>query len=114
MQSQAVAQLGVSYDLRVVKLFGQYMYTDNTVRTGNFHINTAQGGVTVPLGPGSVMASYAYSRDGGGLDQTRQTWALGYDYPLSKRTDLYAAYMNDRITGQSTGDTFGAGVRAKF
>jgi len=60
------------------------------------------------------MASYAYSRDGGGLDQTRQTWALGYDYPLSKRTDLYAAYMNDRFTGQSTGDTFGAGVRAKF
>jgi len=26
----------VSYDLRVVKLFGQYMYTDNTVRTGTF------------------------------------------------------------------------------
>lgn len=114
MQSQAVAQFGASYDLRVVKLFGQYMYTDNTVRTGNFHINTAQGGMTVPLGPGSVMASYAYSRDAGGLDQTRQTWALGYDYPLSKRTDLYAAYMSDRITGQSTGETFGAGVRAKF
>jgi predicted porin len=114
MQSQSVAQLGLSYDLRVVKLFGQYMYTGNVVRSGGFHVNTAQGGVTVPAGPGSVMASYAYSRNSGGLDQVRQTWALGYDYPLSKRTDLYAAYMNDHISGQSSGDTFGAGVRARF
>lgn len=114
MQSQSVAQLGMSYDLKLVKFFGQYMYTSNEVRTGGFHVNTGQGGVTVPAGTGTVMASYAYSRNAGGLDQTRQTWALGYDYPLSKRTDLYAAYMNDHISGQSTGDTFGAGIRAKF
>ena len=44
------------------------------------------------------MASYAYSRDGGGFDQTRQTAAIGYDYPLSKRTDIYAAYMYDHIS----------------
>ena len=77
-------------------------------------MNTAQGGVTVPVGPGSVMASYAYSRDGGGLDQTRQTAAVGYDYPLSKRTDIYAAYMYDKITSQSSGNTYGVGLRAKF
>jgi predicted porin len=60
------------------------------------------------------MASYAYSRDSGGLDQTRRTWAVGYDYPLSKRTDVYAAYMNDRLSSLSTGQTIGAGIRAKF
>ncbi|MDN7176847.1 porin [Caballeronia sp. SEWSISQ10-4 2] len=115
-KSQSAAQLGVSYDLKYVKFFGQYMYTKNDIDlgAGSFHVNTVQGGVSVPIGVGSVLASYAYSRSNGGLDQTHQTWALGYDYPLSKRTDVYAAYMNDHYVGQSTGDTFGVGVRAKF
>jgi predicted porin len=113
-KSQSVAQLGASYDLKYVKFFAQYMYTKNDIEPTSFHVNTGQGGVTVPLGPGTVMASYAYSRSNGGLDQTHKTWALGYDYPLSKRTDVYAAYMNDKYTSVSTGDTFGVGIRAKF
>ncbi|MCA3792275.1 MAG: porin [Burkholderia sp.] len=114
MKSQGVALVGATYDLKLVKLFGQYMYTKNDQVAGSWHVNTAQGGVSVPLGVGNAMASYAYSRDAGGLDQSRQTWAVGYDYPLSKRTDVYAAYMNDKISGLSSGNTFGAGIRAKF
>jgi predicted porin len=114
MKSQSVGQLGMSYDLKFIKFYGQYMYTYDAQTIGSWHVNTAQGGVSVPLGTGTVMASYAYSRDGGGLDQTRQTAALGYDYPLSKRTDLYAAYMYDHFTNQSSGDTFGVGIRSKF
>jgi len=115
LKSQGVAQIGMSYDLKYVKLYGQYMYTDNRSDfAGSWHVNTAQGGFGVPLGVGTVMASYAYSRDSGGLNQTRNTAAIGYDYPLSKRTDLYAAYMYDHIDNQSSGDTFGVGVRAKF
>ncbi|CAM2183266.1 Porin [Burkholderia latens] len=114
MKSQGIGLVGATYDLKYVKLFGQYMYTKNDQVAGSWHVNTAQGGVSVPLGVGNAMASYAYSRDGGGLDQTRQTWAVGYDYPLSKRTDVYAAYMNDHISGLSNGNTFGAGIRAKF
>lgn len=114
-KSQSVGQLGASYDLKFVKFYGQYMYTKNDkISGGSWHVNTEQGGVTVPAGPGTVMASFAYSRDGGGLNQTRRTWALGYDYPLSKRTDLYAAYMNDHLNSLSTGQTVGAGIRAKF
>ncbi len=91
------------------------MYTKNDGLTGGgWHVNTGQGGATVPVGPGTVMASYAYSRDSGGLNQTRQHRAIGYDYPLSKRTDLYAAYMNDQLSNLSTGQTVGAGIRAKF
>ncbi len=114
LKSQGVGQVGMTYDLKYVKFFGQYMYTKNDQQVGSWHVNTAQGGVSAPIGAGTAMASYAYSRDGGGLNQTRQTWALGYDYPLSKRTDLYAAYMYDHIDNQSTGDTFGVGIRAKF
>jgi predicted porin len=114
LRSQSVGQLGLTYDFKVIKLYGQYMYTRNEVSTGNYSVNTGQLGVTVPAGPGTVMASYAYSRDSGGSEQKRNTWALGYDYPLSKRTDVYAAYMYDRLSGQSSGDTFGVGIRAKF
>jgi predicted porin len=113
-KSQSVAQLGASYDLKFVKFFAQYMYTKNDIEPTSFHVNTGQGGVTVPLGPGSVMASYAYSRSNGGLDQTHKSWAVGYDYPLSKRTDVYAAYLNDKYTSLSSGNTYGVGLRAKF
>ena len=88
MKKPGIAQVGATYE-KYVKLFGQYMYLKNKV-AGSWHVNTAQGGVSVPLGVGNAMASYAYSRDSGGLDQTRQA-AVG-DYPLSKRTDVYAAY----------------------
>ncbi|MDE1181537.1 porin [Paraburkholderia sp.] len=114
LKSQSVAQVGVSYDLKYVKMFAQYMYTYNNQDITSWHVNTGQGGVTVPVGPGSVMASYAYSRDGGGYNQTRSTAAVGYDYPLSKRTDVYAAYMYDHISNQSSGNTYGVGLRAKF
>ena len=112
--SQSVGQLGASYDLKYVKFFAQYMYTHNDIQPGSFHVNTGQGGVTIPLGTGTVMASYAYSRSNGGLDQTHKSWALGYDYPLSKRTDVYAAYLNDKYNSIGSGDTFGVGIRAKF
>jgi predicted porin len=114
MESQSVAQLGATYDLKYVRFFGQYMYTDNAQDTGSWHVNTAQGGLTVPAGLGWIMASFAYSRDGGGLDQTRQTTSIGYDYPLSKRTDVYAAYMYDHLSNQTSGDTYGVGIRTKF
>jgi predicted porin len=114
LKSQSVSQFGLTYDLKYVKFFGQYMYTYDDQQQGSWHVNTAQGGITVPVGAGAINASYAYSRDAGGLDQTRKTWAVGYDYPLSTRTDLYAAYMNDHINGESSGNTLGVGIRAKF
>jgi predicted porin len=112
--SQSVGQLGASYDCKVVKLFAQYMYTHNQASQGHWNVNTGQLGVSVPVGKGSVLASYAYSRDSGGLEQTRNTWSLGYDYAFTKHTDAYVTYMNDKISDQSGGYTFGIGLRVKF
>lgn len=114
MTSQRVEQLGLSYDLKVAKLYAQYMYTGNQREGANWHVNTGQAGVSVPAGGGSVMASYVYSRDSGGLGQTRKTWSLGYDYPFTKRLDGYVAYLDDQITDQSRGYTVGGGLRFKF
>ncbi len=57
MKSQGIGLVGATYDLKYVKLFGQYMYTKNDQVAGSWHVNTAQGGVSVPLGVGNAMAS---------------------------------------------------------
>ncbi len=45
------------------------------------------------------------------LDLDGKTFTLGYDQPdLCKRTDIYAMYMNDKIT-IPTGNSFGVGIR---
>ncbi|VVE08440.1 porin [Pandoraea pneumonica] len=113
-RSQQAVQLGATYDFQIVKLFGQYQYIRNNVTGGGVSENGGQLGVSVPLGNGSVLASYAYTKSSGATNVNRKTWALGYDYPLSKRTDIYAAYMMDKVSTLSTGNTAGGGIRMKF
>lgn len=114
LHSQSAAQLAASYEWSIAKLYGEYTYTNNNVINKNFHVNMFEGGLTLAVGPGKVLAAYAYSRDSGGLNQTRRTASLGYDYPFSKRTDLYAVVMLDRFSGMSSGETAGVGIRARF
>jgi predicted porin len=114
LQSQTVGEAAASYDLKFVKLYGQAMTTFNEVTGGSYHVNTGQLGLSVPIGSGFVLASYAYSRDAGGFEQTRKTASVGYDYYLSSRTDLYVSYMDDRVTAESAGQTYGAGIRTRF
>ena len=47
-------------------------------------------------------------------DISRKTFTVGYDYFLSKRTDVYVMAMNDRITNQTKGNSFGVGIRHRF
>ncbi|MDB5873442.1 MAG: porin Gram-negative type [Ramlibacter sp.] len=107
---------GASYDLKVAKLFGQVIRTKLDNPTTEIKLTTASAGVTVPLGAGRILASYAqtHKTQTASADQKRKTFSLGYDYDLSKRTDLYAVLMNDRATGLSNGTGFGVGVRHRF
>jgi predicted porin len=41
-------------------------------------------------------------------------YAVGYDYPLSKRTDVYATVGRTEVTGLTDGTTMGAGLRVRF
>nr|WP_240647957.1 porin [Pararobbsia silviterrae] len=114
MTGQNAVQAGVSYDFGVVKLYGQYMFVNNSINTGNLKVNTGSGGFSVPLGGGAILADYAYSKSNGAATQSRSTFAVGYDYHLSKRTDVYAAYLYDKVTDESTGQTYGVGIRSMF
>ena len=54
----------------------------------------------MPLGPGKLLAQYGSARARfDGCHPTNRTLSIGYDYALSKRTDVYAVFMNERATG---------------
>jgi predicted porin len=44
----------------------------------------------------------------------RTTATIGYDYLLSRRSDLYVSVMRDRATGVSSGTSFGLDLRHRF
>lgn len=112
--SQQAAQVGGSYDLGFMKFYAQYQYMNDVIEPVSAHSNGGQFGISVPIGAGRAQASYAYTKMVGSIESTRNTWSVGYDYNISKRTDVYAAYLMDRVTGLSTGNTFGVGVRTYF
>lgn len=112
--SQKAWFVGGSYDFNTVKLFGTYQQTSNSVDASD---KTLQLGAKIPVGAGDVLASWAQTRRTGsvvGADLTRNTASVGYDYFLSKRTDLYAAYMYDKVSTQNQGNSFVTGIRHRF
>lgn len=103
--------LGGAYDAGVAKAFLTYGEVSSDA-AGSADKKTTSVGVSAPMGSGKLMAAYATSKISGGA--TRDTMTVGYDYTLSKRTDVYAMLMNDKITALSSGTSFGVGVRHRF
>lgn len=102
--------LGASYDFTAVKLFGTYgrAWSDTLAPAWK----TWSAGASAPLGPGRLLADYAHTEVNTGA--TRKTFSFGYDYVLSKSTDLYAVAMHDDVTTFSSGTSYGAGIRKRF
>ncbi|WP_309491347.1 porin [Trinickia mobilis] len=114
LTTQSVANFGMSYGTNFVELFGQYQHIRDRDSAGNIAIDTGQIGFSIPVGLGRILGSDAYSKSSGGSTVYRNTWAIGYDYPLSKRTDIYAAFLSDRASRLSSGYTLGGGIRTAF
>lgn len=103
-------QGAASYDFGVAKLFGQLGNVANKT-TGNEY-DIAGLGASVPVGNGKVLAQWGQIKPETGAK--RKTFSAGYDYFLSKRTDLYAVAMSDKVDGLSSGSAFSVGVRHRF
>jgi len=73
-----------------------------------------QLGVAVPVGLGRVLGSYGEARASAPVSSARKTLSLGYDYNLSKSTDIYGVVMNERATGLSAGNSVAGGLRLRF
>ncbi len=93
-------QLGAIYDFGVLKLHGLVISTKGNP-TGALRptdeLDTMLG-VTVPVAGGNVVANYTHRNDRtastarGGGDRDATQVAVGYYYPLSKRTTAYTAF----------------------
>ncbi len=105
--------VGGTYDFKVVKVFATYGQAkkDDVDSTKD---KIGQLGVSVPLGGGALLADWARTEQDGAIDITWDTATVGYDYSLSKRTDVYAAFMYNKYTDLSNGNAFGVGIRHRF
>lgn len=79
-------------------------------------IRTVHLGVTVPVTVGTVMFQVANSvqSPASGVETTRSTTSLGYTYPITREADAYVVVMNDQLSGQSSGNSVGLGLRYRF
>lgn len=116
--------VGGSYDLGVVKFMGSYQ----TLKFASLKDKMYNIGAIVPTSTnGQVRIAYAHlSKDGGSANDS-SSYALRYDYALSKRTSLNAAYIhanNDSgavanvtsstLTGGESNSMYGFGVIHSF
>jgi predicted porin len=123
---QTAFRLGASYDLGAAKLFGSYQSVadkDGLSIAGltNGTHDGFQLGASAPVGPGSVLFSYGRTKSSDkNVSDSRNVYALGYDYNLSKRTDVYAAFYKDggysKLAASWNGSIqrIGFGVRHRF
>jgi len=103
-------QLAGSYDLGVAKLFGQYGKVENVTTKRDYKIGGV--GAAIPVGEGKILVQYGQMDASLGAD--RKTFTAGYDYQLSKRTDVYAVGMSDKLDGLSKGNSYSLGIRHRF
>lgn len=114
--------LSTAYDLGVAKLFGQYQEIRDDRGAFSKKDKSFQLGASVKAGAGNVLASYGNVKtsdnDASTADAKRDTWALGYDYYLSKRTDVYAAWFESKLKAggvtTSKNSAIGLGLRHRF
>lgn len=92
--------IAASYDLGYVKLGGSF---ENDNRYSNRE-NSWMLSARAPYGPHELMAFYGEDRNGGAtLGDSLKIAQIAYRYSLSKRTNLYAGFTNNNVSGRNAG-----------
>lgn len=99
-----IANIGASYDFGFIKPMGLFQRErmDATGTAARFEFDTLALGLIAPAGRGNVLATVAkYDNRTAGSNNSYYKFGLGYVYPLSKRTSLYAqgAVIDNKGTG---------------
>lgn len=110
---------GASYDAGFAKLFATVRHSSNETRTvADMEDRGRTVGLSAKLGQGAMLAAVGRTRRSGTLvgggALARTTASVGYDYYLSKRVDVYAVVMHDKITNASGATSAGVGIRHRF
>lgn len=116
---EKVWSLGASYDFGVLKGFASYAQVKDTTFTNKDKIY--QIGASIPVtDKGAVLLSYGELKNtvtGAATSAKDRVLSVGYDYNLSKRTDVYAVFSNNAQTNTAnneSGQTFAFGVKHNF
>jgi predicted porin len=106
-----VVNLGFTYDLGFVKpmLYFASAKTGGGTVTNKF----ISLGVSAPIGGGTLKAAYGRLDPAGG-NNTQSKLGLGFDYALSKRTNLYADVGFGREDGMTNNTAYAVGVKHTF
>nr|HET7859881.1 porin [Caldimonas sp.] len=111
---QMAYQIGATYDFAFLRVYGQV----GRVKTeADVDVQTIlyQLGGAIPAGPGLILFSYGNSHIKSSVRAvTDKIGSIGYDYFLSKNTDIYVAAMIEKLSFTSSGNAFAGGVRMRF
>ncbi len=127
---QKMLQIGATFDLKIVKLHAAYAKEDSAWFTAGLGVNQDAGadadawmaGVTIRLFGGELLGSYQ-TRDGDAVgvclsaslapacpiplvtrERDIDEYAIGYMYPLSRRTNFYISYSDRDGEGTANND----------
>jgi predicted porin len=86
------------------------IFVNNIAVNAQVDASSVQFGLHYRYGPGRIMASIARQNDRSAAHSDAMQYALGYDYFVSKRTDLYAvaSFINNRGQAQYSPGIAGA------
>lgn len=111
---QFTIQGGASYDFSFARLYAQLGHA-KTDADLNRRTTVYQLGAAVPIGTSLILVSYGHAKTRIATgDVTDRIASIGYDYFLSKNTDIYAAASYERVSNLSSGHTLAGGVRLRF
>ena len=111
---QTAYQAGATYDFKFVRLYGQIgrVKTESDVDTT---VVLYQLGAAIPFGSSLVLLSYGSAQTKTPFSQTTdRIGSVGYDYFLSKHTDVYVAASYETTYKLSSGNSVATGVRVRF
>jgi len=111
---QTAFQVGATYDFSFLRVYGQVGRVKTNAEVDVQTILYQLGGA-IPIGTGLVLVAYGNSHVKTSLKAvTDQTASIGYDYFLSKHTDIYVAALVEKLSFTSSGNSFAGGVRMRF
>jgi predicted porin len=113
--SNKVIQVFGGYDFGIAKLTAYYadekFGSGGSMSDGSATPNLKVWwiGAAIPAGGGSILASFGQHKDANLASSTARQYAIGYNYPMSRQTNIYASYAHisnganvDQYVGDST------------
>jgi predicted porin len=111
---QIVLHAAATYDFQFVRVYGQAGRV-KTDATDDTRTTSYQLGLAVPFGNSLIMLAYGRQHvEAPSMATTNRITSIGYDYFLSKSTDIYVAASYEKLSFVSSGNSFAGGVRVKF